>query len=352
MSDLLVSRNGRLGRIRLNRPRALNSLTLEMARCFSDALDQFGMDPEICAILVDGAGERGLCAGGDIRRLYDARNGDTEHYKCFWRAEYELNARIASFPKPYVVVMDGVVMGGGVGVSAHGDRRIVTERTRLAMPETRIGFFPDVGGSWLLTRKGGAGVYMALSGATIAAGDAIHIGLADVMIESRNLPELERRLAGIRAPEDIEEILRDLARTPPPGALEQHREMLDAAMAQDRVEDILAALESQEEAFARQAAADIARNSPTALKVAQALLARARTADRLETCLTQEFRAACKMLTTHDLYEGVRAAIVEKDKNPRWAPATLDEIDDATVDDILEGTGDPGPVFRAWTADA
>ncbi|HYA80273.1 MAG TPA: enoyl-CoA hydratase/isomerase family protein, partial [Methylocystis sp.] len=163
--ELIVSRYGRLGSIRLNRPAALNSLTLGMVRLFTRALDAFAADDEICAVLVTGAGERGLCAGGDIRLLYEARGVADHPYRDFWREEYRLNARVASFPKPYIVIMDGIVMGGGVGISAHGDRRIVTERTRLAMPEVGIGYIPDVGGTWLLTRRpGGGGAYMALTG--------------------------------------------------------------------------------------------------------------------------------------------------------------------------------------------
>ena len=195
-TDLLISRIGHLGSIRLNRPKALNSLTLGMVRGFARALDEFGLDASIHAVLVTGEGERGLCAGGDIRALYDLPGAQRNSFKAFWREEYELNARIASFPKPYVAVMDGVVMGGGVGVSAHGNRRVATERTRLAMPETGIGFIPDVGGSWLLTRDGGVGVYMALSGASVTAADAIHVGLADLMINSSDIPRLRQECGG------------------------------------------------------------------------------------------------------------------------------------------------------------
>ena len=209
-TDLLISRIGHLGSIRLNRPKALNSLTLGMVRGFARALDEFGLDASIHAVLVTGEGERGLCAGGDIRALYDLPAAERDSFKAFWREEYELNARIASFPKPYVAVMDGVVMGGGVGVSAHGNRRVATERTRLAMPETGIGFIPDVGGSWLLTRDGGAGVYMALSGASVTAADAIHVGLADLMINSGDIARLRQSLAEIGGAEDVDLVLSEL----------------------------------------------------------------------------------------------------------------------------------------------
>jgi len=350
MSDeeLLVSRAGRLGLIRLNRPAALNSLTLGMVRRFARGLDDFGVDEEICAVLVTGAGERGLCAGGDIRGLYEHRGAALNPYKEFWREEYRLNARIASFPKPYVVVMDGVVMGGGVGISAHGNRRIVTERTRLAMPETGIGFIPDVGGSWLLTRDGGAGIYMALSGASVAGADTIHIRLADLLIDSADIPRLAYELASIQRDEDVDMVLSRYEREPDSGVLEAHEALLDAAMAKDRIEDILEALAAENSDFARQAIMDIGRKSPTSLRLTHELLKRARHAPSLEACLTREFRAACRLLETHDLYEGIRAAIIDKDKTPRWSPATLAEVSESTIAAVLEGAGDPEPSYQAW----
>jgi enoyl-CoA hydratase len=343
--ELLVSRCGAVGRIRLNRPKALNSLTLEMVRAFTRAIDEFAANPEVAAVLVTGEGERGLCAGGDIRALYGLREGDKSYYRTFWREEYALNARIAAFPKLYVVLMDGLVMGGGVGISAHGNRRVVTERSRLAMPETGIGFIPDVGGTWLLTRRNGAGVYMALSGATVSAADALHVGLADTLIDSQKIPELLQGVTSSRSAHDVEAVLLDLARRPEKGELERNREILDHAMTGDRIEEILASLSASGSAFARDAAAEIAGKSPLSLKVTLALLKRARIADRLQTCLVNEYRAACRLLETHDLYEGIRAAVIDKDRRPQWSPATLEEIDDEAVAAILEGAGGPDPVF-------
>ncbi|WP_442756231.1 enoyl-CoA hydratase/isomerase family protein [Methylocystis sp. JAN1] len=344
-AELIVSREGRIGRIRLNRPKALNSLTLDMVRGFTRALADFAANPEIVAVLVTGEGERGLCAGGDIRRLYDLRDGDKTYYEDFWREEYQLDAMIARYQKPYVVVMDGLVMGGGVGISAHGNCRIVTERTRLAMPETGIGFIPDVGGTWLLTRAGGVGVYLALSGAAISAGDALHAGLADVFIDSRHLGELIRRLSIIGDAPEAKDLLQRLARQVEPGEYAQHREMLERVMSEPRVEDILAALDSTGSDFAQKAAKELRSKSPTSLKVTIALLKRAMTAPNLEACLVNEFRAACGLLRTHDLYEGIRAAVVDKDRSPKWRPSTLDEVDDATVREILAGAGAPEPRF-------
>lgn len=343
--ELLVSREGRLGRIRLNRPGALNSLTLPMVRAFTRALESFTEDADTAAVLVTGEGGRAFCAGGDIRALYDARKSDKSAYKDFWREEYRLNARIAAFRKPYVALMDGVVMGGGVGVSAHGNRRIVTERTRLAMPETGIGFIPDVGGTWLLTRRDGVGLYMALSGVAVSAADALHVGLADAMITSSRIPEFIDRLAAIHAPQDVDAILRDLAVAPEEGELERHKESLDRALAGDRIEDVLGALDACGSVFARNAAAEIRSKSPLSVKVTHALLKRALMTDRLEACLVNEYRAACSLLDSHDLYEGIRAAIVDKDRNPAWRPAALAEVSDGVVEEILRGTSDPDPVF-------
>lgn len=349
MSDLLVSRSRHVGSISLDRPKALNSLTLDMVRRFARALDQFAADPAIAAVVVTGEGERGFCAGGDIRALYDMRHGDRAHYKTFWREEYELNARIASFPKPYVVFMDGIVMGGGVGLSAHGDCRIVTERTRLAMPETGIGFIPDVGGTWLLTRNGGAGLYMALSGEAVGADDAIYVGLADVLVDSGSVPELRRSLQDIESADEVRPLLARFSKQTAAGPLQRNETLLRGAMSKDRVEDIIAALEADRSDFARTAALTIAKRSPTSLKLTLRLLKRAATADRLETCLVDEYRAACNLLETHDLYEGIRAAVVDKDRDPRWAPATLAAVEDETISALLRGGGEPEPIFRAWT---
>ncbi len=344
---LIVSRERHLGRIRLNRPRALNSLTLAMVRGLTDALIKFSRDPEIIAVFVTGNGERGFCAGGDIRALYDLRNKDKNPYRMFWREEYRLNAMIAAFAKPYIVLMDGVVMGGGVGISAHGSVRIVTERTRLAMPETGIGFVPDVGGTWLLTRNGGAGLYLALSGATAYASDALKLGLADVLINSSDICALETRLMSIELAADVKNIVKEFSQRPPKGELEEHRQTLDKAMSQERLVDILSFLEKSGSDFASKAAVEMAKNSPTSLKVTHALLKRARRADRLETCLLNEYRAATRLLETHDLFEGVRAAVIDKDRSPKWLPTTLGEVDDEEVANILRGDGGPEPVFPA-----
>jgi enoyl-CoA hydratase len=349
MSDIIVTRARHTGSISLDRPKALNSLTLEMVRDFARALDEFGADRDIVAVIVTGEGERGFCAGGDIRALYALAPDERAQYQTFWREEYELDARIASFPKPYVAVMDGIVMGGGVGLSAHGSYRIVTERTRLAMPETGIGFVPDVGGTWLLTRNGGVGWYMALSGETVGPQDAISAGLADVLVDSAALPELIAQLRETKTMDEIRPLLARFAKPAGLGPLAQQEALLRRTMSKDSIAEIIAALAAEDSDFARAAAAQIAARSPTSLKLTLLLLKRAANAACLEDCLRDEFHAACNLLRSHDLYEGIRAAVIDKDRDPQWEPAFLDEVDDAAVAALLESCGAPEPNFRSWT---
>jgi len=343
--EICISSKGRIGRIHLNRPRALNSLTLAMVRAFKSALQEFAANPAIMAVLLSGEGDRGLCAGGDIRTLYELRDKDKNYYRNFWREEYELNALIARYPKPYIALMDGLVMGGGVGISAHGICRVVTERTSLAMPETGIGFIPDVGGTWLLSRSGGLGLYMALSGATVRGEDAIAAGLADWLIDSVRLTELVDRLESLESAAAIEKLLLALRRKPDIGSGTLDRKLLDHAMAGSTINEILERLSSSASSLGQAAVLEICSKSPTSLKVTLALLRRGAKSARLEECLIAEFRAACRLLESHDLYEGIRAAVVDKDRSPKWLPATLAEVSDAAVAEILGGDGTPEPAF-------
>ncbi|MFO1071267.1 MAG: enoyl-CoA hydratase/isomerase family protein [Geminicoccaceae bacterium] len=340
-APVLVERVGSLGRIRLNRPQALNSLTLPMIRAIALGLERCERDPAIVAILLTGEGGRALCAGGDVRAIHDAgRSGDPMPME-FWRAEYRLNARIDACPKPYLAFMDGIVMGGGVGLSAHGHRRLTTERTRLAMPETGIGYFPDVGGTWLLAHAPGeVGTYLGLTGATIGAADAIHAGLADLHLPAACLPELVARLAELPMGADdaaLDHLLAAFATDPGPAPLAAHRAAIDAAFAGDAVEAILAALGRQDSAFAQATLDMLAQRSPTSLKLTLRLLRLGRASPDLATCLERELRADRQILQGHDFYEGVRAALIDKDRNPRWSPATLAEVHTALIDAYLAG---------------
>lgn len=328
LPEILLRRNGRLGQIILNRPAAMNALTHGMVTRMSTVLDEWESDDGIDTVLLTGSGERGLCAGGDIVAIYrDAKNGGTESAR-FWADEYTLNARIARYPKPYVAVMDGLVLGGGVGVSAHASIRIVTERTRLGMPETGIGFVPDVGGTYLLSRAPGElGTHLALTAGMVSGADAIALGMADHFIGSDKVPALGEALAGAEAHETV----RALATDPPPSALLAERDWIDECYAGDDVEEIVRALQRSPSEAARHAAGVILAKSPTALKVTLESLRRARGLPDLETVLAQEYRVSLRFLAGTDLVEGVRAQIIDKDRQPRWSPPTLDEVTAETV---------------------
>ncbi|MBX9427224.1 enoyl-CoA hydratase/isomerase family protein [Streptomyces lateritius] len=327
-ADVLLRTEGRAGFITLNRPRAINALTHAMVLAVDAALTAWEHDPAVATVVVEGAGERGLCAGGDIRAIHDdARAGGTAS-EAFWRDEYRLNARIARYPKPYVALMDGIVMGGGVGVSAHGSVRVVTERSRVAMPETGIGFVPDVGGTHLLGRAPGElGTHLALTGGHVGAADAILTGLADHFVASAELPALARDLTLLPA---AEAVARHTA-TAPPGVLAEQREWIDACYPAETVEAVVERLFDAGVPAAKEAAATLLTKSPTALKATLATLRRSRALATLEEALDLEFRVSCAALTTPDLVEGIRAQVVDKDRAPRWAPPTLPEVTDEAV---------------------
>ncbi|MFE7901895.1 enoyl-CoA hydratase/isomerase family protein [Streptomyces sp. NPDC057424] len=327
---VLLHTSGSAARITLNRPRALNALTHTMVRRIDEALVQWERIPAVHTVVITGAGERGLCAGGDIRAIHDdARDGDGTASAAFWRDEYRLNARIARYPKPYVALMDGIVMGGGVGVSAHGSVRVVTERTRVAMPETGIGFVPDVGGTHLLaSAPGELGTHLALTGAQIGAADALLCGLADHFVPSASLGDLLDALAEL----PVREALAGHVRTPPQGVLAAQRDWIDACYAADTVEDIVRRLLAHGAPAAKETAETLLTRSPTALKVTLASLRRARKLGRLELVLNQEYRVSCAALDLPDLVEGIRAQVVDKDRRPRWSPQTLAEVTDTDVE--------------------
>ena len=331
--ELGIETKGALGIIRLNRPKAINALTLEMVAGMDAALTRFAADPAIAAVLISGEGERGLCAGGDIRALYDHRAEGTGPGLAFFAAEYRLNAQIAAFPKPYIAFMDGITMGGGVGVSAHGSVRIVTERTRLAMPETGIGFFPDVGASWLLSRAPGElGTYLALTGQIIGGADAILAGLADALVESSALPALRADLEALPASATRADIIALLPREVPEAKLATHLDLINRCFAFDDASQIVQALTQEGSAFAQETLAVLAQKSPTGIQVALRLLRAARASADVRECLQREYAACAQVLATGEFYEGVRAAVVDKDRQPKWNPASLAEITPALIE--------------------
>ncbi|MFF8958343.1 enoyl-CoA hydratase/isomerase family protein [Streptomyces sp. NPDC014894] len=329
-SDPVLRRiEGRAAYLTLNRPRALNALTHPMVRAIDAALIAWERDEGVATVVVSGAGERGLCAGGDIRAIHaDAVAGGRASLD-FWRDEYRLNARIAAFRKPYVAFMDGIVMGGGVGVSAHGSVRIVTERSSVAMPETGIGFVPDVGGTHLLARAPGElGTHLALTGLPVGAADALLCGLADHFVPAAELP----RLAAALADASPAEALRGRTATAPEGELAGHRAWIDVCYRGDSVERIVARLLDHGDPAAKEAARTILTRSPTSLKVTLAALRRARALGALEPVLEQEYRVSAAALRSPDLVEGVRAQVIDKDRRPRWSPAELSGVTDAAVE--------------------
>src|SRR6202140_1914822 len=244
--DVIVRREGAVGVIRLNRPKAINALSLEMSLGIDAALDRFESDPAIAVVVLEGAGERGLCAGGDIRGLYESSRAGGDLGKVFWRQEYIMNARIAKFPKPYVAFMDGLVMGGGAGLSAHRSHRVVTERTKLAMPEVGLGFFPDVGGTWLLSRSPGEiGTYFGLTGQTMNGPDAVYARFADAVVPTHKLACLRETLVNLRAgvsSADVKTTIDQFATGETSGPVAAIQPQIDRWFAHDRMEDIIAAL--------------------------------------------------------------------------------------------------------------
>ncbi|MEU7100578.1 enoyl-CoA hydratase/isomerase family protein [Streptomyces longwoodensis] len=335
---VLFHTTGRAAHITLNRPRALNALNHEMVRRIDAALASWERDPAVETVVITGAGERGLCAGGDIRGIHDdARDGDGIASAAFWRDEYRLNARIARYPKPYVAIMDGIVMGGGVGVSAHGSVRIVTERSRIAMPETGIGFVPDVGGTYLLAlAPGELGTHLSLTGAQIGAGDALLCGLADHFVPADALQHFISELAD----HPVREAVVDHVQPPPRGELAGRREWIDACYAADTVEEIVDRLLAHGDPAAKEAAETLLAKSPTALKVTLVAVRRARRLGPLERVLDQEYRVSCAALRTPDLVEGIRAQVIDKDRDPHWSPATLVEVTDADVERFFAALGE------------
>jgi enoyl-CoA hydratase len=332
--SVLLRTQGRAAYLTLNRPKAINALTQAMALRMSAALAEWALDDSVRTIVLTGAGERGLCAGGDIRAVREAvitgRPGAAAE---FWRDEYALNHAISryaeQYAKHYVAIMDGIVMGGGVGVSAHGDVRVVTERSMVAMPETGIGFIPDVGGTYLLSRAPGElGTHLALTGKPIGAADAVLCGLADHFIPSADLPAFVAALAT----DDVATALAAYTAPLPEGELAQHRSWIDECYAADSVEEIIDRLSSHGDDAAKLTAGLILTKSPTALKVTLAAVRRARRLPDLAHVLEQEFLVSCSGLSAPDLAEGIRAQVVDKDRNPHWSPATLGEVTEADVE--------------------
>ena len=328
--DLIVRREGAAGVIRLNRPKAINAMTLEMSMGIDTALDRFETDPDVSVIILEGAGERGLCAGGDIRGLWESSREGGDLGARFWRQEYIMNARIAKYPKPYVAFMDGLVMGGGVGLSGHASHRVVTDRTKLAMPEVGLGFFPDVGGTWLLSRSPGEiGTYFGLTGQTMNGPDAIHAKFADAVVPAAKWPELREALTKVRSgvtAADVSKLINGFATDETAGPVAAKEPVIDALFGFDRMEEIFAALKQDGSEFALATLKTLNEKSPRGMVVTLRLLRLARTTSSLEECLVREYRAALEVFRSDDFREGVRAAVIDKDRNPTWSPPRIEDV--------------------------
>jgi enoyl-CoA hydratase len=342
--DILFERRGAAGIVALNRPHALNAVTFAMVRALARQLAEWDANQAITRVIITAAGERAFSAGGDLRALYDlGRAGRQQAALDYWRAEYTLNAMIKRYRKPYVALLDGIVMGGGAGISIHGSHRVAGDRFAFAMPEVGIGFFPDVGATWFLSRMPGQlGRYCALTGERLGSHDAVAAGIATHRVDSRRFPELTAALCGNGS---VDALLAAFAEPAGEGPLAARRSAIDRTFKGERVEDILEALDTEaagtgaDADFARAVAASIRLKSPTSLRITLAQLQRGGRLDFAE-CMRLEFRIVSRIVLGHDLYEGIRSVIIDKDQTPRWQPATLDAVSAAEVERHFEPLAD------------
>ncbi|BAU93210.1 enoyl-CoA hydratase/isomerase [Methylorubrum populi] len=345
--EIVFETRGEAGLITLMRPRALNALTLPMVEAMHRQLRAWAADARISRVVVRGSGGRAFCAGGDIRRIHAlGRAGRHADVMAFWRSEYWLDATVKTYPKPYIALIEGIVMGGGVGISLHGDVRVAAESYSFAMPETGIGFFPDVGATYALPRLPGCtGRYLALTGARIGAGDALAVGLATHAARAADFETIIDRLAAGGAIADALDGLD--APGMETGPLVAERALIDACFSADTVEEVLARLDAaarEGSTFAEASAATIRTRSPTSLIIAQALMRRGGDLDFAEAILA-EYRLAERVMRGHDFYEGVRAVIIDKDNRPDWRPASLEEVDGAEIEAAFGPPEEADPRF-------
>jgi len=339
--DVIVRRLGALRRLTLNRPQTINALTLGMAETMTAYLGQWAGDPAVGAVLIDGAGERGLCAGGDLRTLYDAKKSPSAFPAHYWATEYQLDVLIARYPKPVIALMTGLVMGGGVGISAHASHRVVTDRSSVAMPECVIGLVPDVGASFILARAPGAtGIHLALTGARMAAADAMYCQFADIHIATARIADIPEALAGCFDASGVAARLGDLSTPPAPGRLATARSWIDACYRSGTVEDVVACLHQTDHEDARAAYEAIRKGSPTSLKVTLRNVREAASFGRVEQSFRQDYRIVLACHAGHDFIEGIRAAIIDKDRDPKWSPARLEDVTPEIVERHFKSAGD------------
>ena len=340
--EILFETRGSLALVTLNRPKALNALTLPMIRALHPRLRDWAADPQVRAVLVQGVGGRAFCAGGDIRAIWQGLQDGGELPAAFFREEYALNYEVHRFPKAYIALIDGIVMGGGVGISVHGSHRIATEHTTFAMPETGIGLFPDVGGSYFLPRlEGQIGLFLALTGQRLKAADCLYAGIATHYVESARRAELIEALAAadLAVEGAVDEVISNFAASPGPATLSEHRAAIDRCFAGGSVEEILAALGREATPWAEKLAAHMATLSPTSLKLT---FRQIRDGARLSfaDAMVAEYRLSQHCMAGHDFAEGVRALIIDKDNAPRWQPDSLGAVSNAMIEDHFAPLGE------------
>ena len=342
--EVLTRVENGVGRITLNRPKAIHALNRGMCEAMIEALLAWRGDEAVRSVLIDHAGERGFCAGGDIRMIAESGAGDASEAKAFFRTEYQLNHLMFEYPKPITAIVDGIVMGGGVGISEPAAIRIATERTTYAMPETGIGLFPDVGGGWFLPRlPGQTGVWLALTGARLKAADTVALGIHTHFVESGATVALKDEL--LANPSDPKGVADRVSGEAGPAPLDAHREAIDRLFAFDNVEDIFAALEADGSDWALKQLTTLKTKSPQSLKVS---LRQIRTGAGLKSFadnMAMEYALGGRVVQTHDFQEGVRAVIVDKDNAPQWSPADLAGVSDADLDALFA----PLPADEAWS---
>ncbi|MGV3579665.1 enoyl-CoA hydratase/isomerase family protein [Brevundimonas sp.] len=340
-AEVITRIEGSVGRITLNRPKALHALNKGMCEIMTEALLAWRDDEAVVSVLIDHAGERGFCAGGDIRMIAESGATDAVEAKAFFLAEYRLNHLMFEYPKPITAIVDGIVMGGGVGISEPAKVRVATERTTYAMPETGIGLFPDVGGGWFLPRlPGEAGTWLALTGARLKAADTVALGIHTHFVGAESVEALKADLLA-KGPEAVE----DHAADPGPAPIDAHRDEIERLFVYDTVEAIFEALETEGSDWALAQLAILKTKSPQSLKVTLRQLRAGRAMDSFAEVMAMEYRLGGRVVRTHDFQEGVRAVIVDKDNAPKWSPATLEGVSEADLDALFA----PLPADEDWT---
>jgi enoyl-CoA hydratase len=346
MDEVKISTQGRVGLLSLNRSKAIHALTHGMCIEMSEALAAWEADPMIAAVLIDHTEGRGFCSGGDIGLLRKSAMEDGgASGRLFFFDEYQLNHKLFTYPKPTVAFMDGITMGGGVGISAPCRYRVVTENTRFAMPETGIGLFPDVGGGWYLSRLARRlGQYLALTGARLDGADCLWAGIGTHFLQSEKLREAKERIA--RHPDRIDGILAELSLPSATSQIAGEADRINRLFAGDTLEEILQSLESDASDWSNRQLAILNSKSPLACKVALRLLEASAALDDFAANMTMEYRLACRLLTRTDFAEGVRALIIDKTNDPVWSPSVPADVGEELLDELFS----PLPTSQEWIA--